>query len=293
MDRPPAASPHAARARPDHPLQLWQPRMHRVVDKRQENEESVTLTLAGESPAGGGCLPGQFNMLYVFGVGEIPISYSGPPRDDRRLVHTIRNVGPVSAALCRLTVGATVGVRGPFGTAWPLEDALGTAVLVIAGGVGIAPLRTALLQLIQDADRYPSLTLLYGARRPAELLFRDELAQWSAEESPLEVLTTVDHAPASWRGRVGVVPHLLDAIEFDAASTSVFLCGPEVMMRYSIRALEDRGVPASRLYLTMERNMKCATGFCGHCLFGPVFVCRDGAVFRYDRIAPFFHQRHF
>jgi NAD(P)H-flavin reductase len=267
--------------------------MHRVVEKRWETEETVTLTLAPQQSPGIACLPGQFNMLYAFGVGEIPISFSGPPGADQPLVHTIRQVGPVSAALCNLPVGASVGVRGPFGTPWPLEEAVGSAVLVMAGGVGIAPLRTALRQLIQDAARYTSLTLLYGARSPAQLLFGEERARWSADDSPLQVLTTVDHATAPWRGRVGVVPQLLEAIELDGAPLSVFLCGPEVMMRYSIRALEDRGVAASQIYLTMERNMKCATGFCGHCLFGPVFVCRDGAVFRYDRIAPFFRQRHF
>jgi NAD(P)H-flavin reductase len=228
--------------------------------------------------------PGQFNMLYAFGIGEIPLSISGDPADPARLVHTVRDVGAVSAAIARLAPGEMVGLRGPYGTAWPLEEARGSDVVFVAGGLGLAPLRPAICQVLAQRARHGRVVLLYGARSPRDILFSAELERWR-RRGDMDVAVTVDHAGTDWRGEVGVVPRLIARAGFDPAHTLAMLCGPEVMMRFSAMALQEAGVPAGRIHLSLERNMECAVGLCGHCQFGPDFVCRDGPVARYDRIA--------
>ncbi len=226
--------------------------------------------------------PGQFNMLTAFGVGEAAISVSGDP-ESGRLIHTIRAVGTVSAALTKLEVGAGVGVRGPFGVGWPMAEADRQDVILVAGGLGLAPLRPAIYRLLAERDRYGKVTLLYGTRSPEDILYRHELEEWRGRFD-FEVEATVDHALTDWRGNVGVVTTLIDRVAIDPARTLAMVCGPEIMMRFVAKALRDRGVPDTRIYLSMERNMKCAIGQCGHCQFGPVFICRDGPVFTYDRL---------
>ncbi|NHN77757.1 Ni/Fe hydrogenase subunit gamma [Azotobacter chroococcum] len=259
------------------------PQPWRVERRRRELIGAVTLELAPLAGARPDFLPGQFNMLYVFGVGEVAISLSGDTERGTTFVHTLRNVGAVSGALSRLEVGASVGVRGPFGRGWPLAEAEGADVLLVAGGLGLAPLRPALYALLARRERYGRVVVMVGSRSPADILYRRELEHWRRRPD-LEVLLTVDHADAGWRGHVGVVPALIPHAGLDPAKTLALVCGPEVMMRFTANALLAAGVGAGRIHLSMERNMKCAVGQCGHCQFGPFFVCKDGPVLRYDRI---------
>jgi NAD(P)H-flavin reductase len=224
-----------------------------------------------------GFSPGQFTMLSVFGVGEVPVSVSGPPRERRRIVHTVRAVGPVSEALARLQPGDYLGLRGPYGNHWPLERAAGKDVLVIAGGLGLAPVRPIVYELVAERARYRRASLLYGTRGPEDILFADEYAAW--RDAGIDVQVTVDHAGADWHGHVGLVTLLIEKAGFDPANTIAFVCGPEIMMRFAGKTLLDAGVAGTDIFVSLERNMKCAVGLCGHCQLGPLVVCRDGAVF--------------
>lgn len=227
--------------------------------------------------------PGQFNMLYVFGVGEIPISISGDPQHPGLLVHTTRAVGTVTKAMRALKVGDTIGVRGPFGSTWPVKEARGYDVVFVAGGIGLAPLRPALYQVLAQRDRYGKIVLLYGTRSPEDILFRSELEKWRSRFD-LEIYVTVDYANSKWHGNVGVVTRLIPKAPFDPLNTIAMVCGPEVMMRFTALELQKRGVPSDHIYISMERNMKCATGFCGHCQFGPTFICKNGPVYPYNQL---------
>lgn len=233
--------------------------------------------------------PGQFTMLYAFGYGEVPISISGDPAKPGTLIHTIREVGAITRALGRLKRGASVGVRGPFGVGWPVTAAEGSDVVILAGGLGLAPLRPAIYQILAQRARYGNVCIYYGARSPADILFLQQLQRWRGRFD-ITVEVTVDRAPADWSGRVGVVTQLLtrasSQVGFDPVHTIALVCGPEVMMRFCANALNEQGVGDERIYLSMERNMKCALGFCGHCQFGPGFVCKDGPVYRLDQIKP-------
>ncbi len=262
------------------------PRVAHVRRRRRDGPEVWTLEIEPDEEDGGGFEPGQFNMLTAFGIGEVPISFSGDPAKLTPLVHTIRAVGAVSTALARLGPGKPLGLRGPFGVGWPTKEAVGNDVIMVAGGLGLAPLRPVIYHLMAMRERYGRVTLLYGARGPKELLFRRELESWR-RRLDLEIEVTVDHAIGDWHGHVGVVPALLPRIEFDPAHAIAMVCGPEVMMRFTVAALRDAGLSDGAIYLSMERNMKCAIGFCGHCQYGPVFICRDGPVFCYDRIGKF------
>jgi NAD(P)H-flavin reductase len=262
------------------------PRPYRVLRRHQETADTWTFELEPASSGHAlGFAPGQFTMVYAFGAGEVPISISGDPSDDERLVHTVRAVGATSRAICSLEPGGMLGIRGPYGTAWPLAPAAGGEVVVAAGGIGLAPLRGALYELIARRDAYRRVVLLYGGRSPDQLLYREELEGWRVRPE-LDVLVTVDTADEGWRGPVGVVTTLLERADFDPARTAAFVCGPEVMMRFTAAGLVRAGVPAAKVHLSMERNMKCALGQCGRCQFGPVFVCGDGPVFSYESIEP-------
>ena len=261
------------------------PALYRVAAVHRELGDTVTLDLVpGPGATRPDFAPGQFNMLYAFGVGEVPISVSGPPDRGSAFRHTVRSVGAVSAALTKLAPGAAIGLRGPYGRGWPVEAAEGGDVVLIAGGLGLAPLRPALYAILGRRARYGRVALLCGSRTPSDQLFRDELERWS-EQADLQVLRTVDHADASWHGYVGVVPGLVARAGFDPANTTAMVCGPEIMMRFSAAALVQAGVAASRIHLSLERNMHCAIGLCGHCQFGPDFVCKDGPVTTYERVA--------
>jgi len=251
--------------------------------RRRVRETADTFTLEIEADDGGPLFqPGQFSMLYVFGTGEVPISMSGDPRRPGVLVHTTRAVGPVTRAMAGLRAGAALGVRGPFGTPWPLEAALGNDVVLVAGGIGLAPLRPLVYEVIARRPDFGQVVLLYGARSPDELLFGRELERWRA--AGIVVSITVDYATRDWPGHVGVVTALVPRAPVDPARTTAFVCGPEIMMRFAADALGRRGVPAARIFVSMERNMKCAVGFCGHCQFGPSFVCKDGPVLAWPRV---------
>jgi len=263
----------------------WAPATARVLRRHRETADTWTLELemAGDRPARP-FAPGQFNMLYLFGVGEAAISLSGDPAHGDRLVHTVRGVGPVSRGIGALSPGAAVGVRGPFGTAWPLEAAAGADVVIVAGGLGLAPLRPVLYRLLATRRRYGRIVLLYGTRSPSDVLFHRELQQWR-QAGDIDVRITVDHTRETWRGHVGVVTTLIKQAEFDAGSGVSMICGPEVMMRFAAAACRDRGFEDETIYLSMERNMKCAVGHCGHCQFGPTFVCKDGPVVPFSRVS--------
>lgn len=262
-----------------------------VTKTAKETGDTFTLTLASVEPNGGFLFaPGQFNMLYLFGVGEVPISISGDPADALRLVHTIRAVGGVTAPMKNLKKGGVIGVRGPYGAAWPVEEMEGSDVVIMCGGVGLAPLRSVIYHIIRNRAKYGRVCLLYGARTPDDILYRKELEKWRASLE-LEVLVTVDRGLAGWRGNVGLVTTLARKATFDPLHTHALICGPEVMMRYSVMELTRLGVPHDNVWLSMERNMKCGVGLCGRCQMGPFFVCKDGPVFRYPVIKDVFGKR--
>ncbi len=227
--------------------------------------------------------PGQFNMLYVHGVGEIPISISGDPENSEHLVHTTRAVGTVTKGMWKLKAGQQIGVRGPYGTAWPVIESVGNDIVIVTGGIGLAPLRPAMYAIMAQRERFGNVVLLYGARTPEDMLYKREIKKWRAEFD-LNVHVTVDRAAGGWRGNVGVVTSLIPKAPFDPYNTIALICGPEVMIRYTAMELQKRGVADDCIYVSMERNMKCGVGFCGHCQFGPKFVCKDGPVFRFDEI---------
>jgi len=252
--------------------------------KRVRWETADTFTLELDAAARGGFAfePGQFNMLYGFGAGEAAISISGDPGHPERLVHTVRRVGSVTQVLSRVKRGDLLGVRGPFGRGWPLADARGKHLVIVAGGIGLAPLRPVLLHALAHRQELASVTLAYGARTPADVLYPKELARW-AKRARVEV--TVDRSDPAWVGHTGVVTKLLADLVRAPASTLALLCGPEVMMRFAARELMALGVPESSVVISAERSMKCGVGLCGHCQLGPYLLCRDGPTFRYDRIA--------
>ncbi len=259
------------------------PLPYRIVERRQETHDTVTLALvsAGATPTPG-FAPGQFTMLYAFGIGEVPISISGDPERRDRIVHTVRAVGAVTRALCAAPVGTMIGLRGPFGSAWPVEAPRDSDLLIIAGGIGLAPLRPVIYRALQQRERYRRLSILIGARSRRDLLFADELETW--RERGAQVLTTVDVGDATWTGRVGVVTRLIREAEVRPHRARVMMCGPEVMMQFCIHSLRDGGFTDGDIYLTMERNMKCAIGFCGHCQYGHDFLCKDGPVLPLSRV---------
>lgn len=251
----------------------------RVLQIDKETHDTFTLSL--ETSNGNGqpsFAPGQFSMLYVFGVGELPISISGDPEEPGRLVYTVRSVGKATHALVTRKPGDSIGVRGPFGKSWPMTEARGKDVLVIAGGIGLAPLRPAIYHILRHRGDYRRLMVLYGSRSPRDMLYRKQLAAW-AYLPDTQILTTVDYGGLSWRGYVGVVTTLFRYVRLQPDRTTALVCGPEIMMRYVVRELESRGLRPPDIYLSMERNMKCAVGFCGHCQLGPYFICKDGPVF--------------
>lgn len=251
---------------------------------RDELDDTFTLEL--DPPTGVfEFLPGQFTMLYMFGIGEVPISVSGDPAQPTTLVQTIRGVGAVTNGLRKLQPGDVVGVRGPFGAPWPLDAADGHDIVLVAGGIGLAPLRSVIYSVLGNRQRYGRVVILYGARSPNDMLFTDELLEWGGRFD-VDVLITVDNADRRWRGSVGVVTKLVRRAPFDPHDAVAMVCGPEVMMRFTAQELEGRGVPRARVHLSMERNMKCGIGQCGHCQFGGRFVCRQGPVFVYEELAP-------
>jgi NAD(P)H-flavin reductase len=259
-----------------------------VVGRHEETHDTISVVL--DAPDGFEFRPGQFNMLYAFGIGESAISISGDPAEQGKLVHTVRKVGKVTAALHRLQPGDAVGVRGPFGTPWPVGLAAGRDLLIVAGGIGLAPVRPAVYEALANRERYGRVVILYGARTPGDLVFVDQIRQWRGRFDT-EVEVSVDSAGPDYRGSVGVVTRLIAKAGLDPGATIAFVCGPEIMMRFTAADLDGLGVDAEDIYLSMERNMQCAVGFCGHCQFGNRFVCRDGPVFPYASIRRYLDVR--
>jgi len=262
------------------------PVLARIIERIPESSNTMTyrLQLADLKVAASYRFrPGQFNMLYVFGVGEAAISISSAPDEPAVLEHTIRHVGSVTSAINRLSVGEVIGLRGPFGNSWPIAQCRGRDVLMVAGGIGIAPLRSAIHQLLRNRNDYRRLILLYGVRSPADMIFKHEVEEWSRRDD-FQVLTTVDYPDDEWIGPVGVVTGLLRRIRVDAARTSVLVCGPRVMNRAAAYSFLSHHVPHEHIFVSLERNMRCGIGQCGHCQYGPKFVCKDGPVFSYASI---------
>jgi len=253
------------------------PAAFRVAARRQDTGDTWTLALEGTAPLE--FEPGQFTMLGAPGCGEVPISISGDPAEPRRLVHTVRAVGAATAAICASEPGRVLGVRGPFGRPWPVDAIEGADVVVVAGGLGLAPLRPAILRLVARRARYGRVAVLVGGRTPDAVLYPGELERWGAD-------VTVDAAARGWRGRVGVVTKLIDLAAFDPGSAVALVCGPEVMMGFAVEALRRRGLATDRVHVSMERNMQCGIGHCGHCQLGPTLVCRDGPVYRWEELEP-------
>ncbi|MCC6900155.1 MAG: FAD/NAD(P)-binding protein [Polyangiaceae bacterium] len=256
-----------------------------ITRVHHETRDTFTFDLDARPRGGFRFAPGQFNMLYAFGLGEVPISISGDPLKPAVLTHTIRAVGPTTRGLEALKKGDGVGVRGPFGTPWPVDEAQGKDVIVVAGGIGLAPLRPAIYSMLSRRQAFGKLCIAYGARTPADILYEKEIERWRGRiDVDLEV--TVDRGDPDWRGHTGVVTKLLRRFELTPESTVALLCGPEVMMRFASRELEGLGVPSARIYVSMERNMKCGVGSCGHCQLGPSFVCKDGPVYPLTKAEP-------
>lgn len=269
--------------RPAHAFTM-EPVPYRVQSRVVENADSVTLHLEPVTAALPSPQPGQFMMLYAFGVGEVAISVCGLPAGGA-ITHTIRAVGAVSSALCAAEPGSTVGVRGPFGTSWGVSEAVGRDLVIVAGGVGLAPLRPVLLCALADRDSYGRVVLIVGARAEREFLYGSELAAWH-QDPRLEVHQCVDVPIHGWPGETGFVTEPLRRLSLQPHRTTAFLCGPEPMMRFSATVLLEKGVAAQDIRVSLERNMQCGAGWCGHCQLGPLLLCRDGPVVGYDIAAP-------
>ncbi len=262
------------------------PLPYRVVRKRKENHDNWTLELEPVDDAIEPLAPGQFTMLYAFGVGEVPISTSGDlERNGTTIVHTIRAVGAVTNALCAASSGDVIGVRGPFGNTWPVEEAHGRDLVVVGGGVGLPPLRPIVYHALHHRADYERVVVLYGGRTPDDLLFRKELDRWRGKLDG-NVDITVDAAGSDWTGKVGLVTKLIPSASFDPETAVCYVVGPEIMMLFTARALIARGVAADRIWVSMERTMRCGVGLCGHCQLGPTLICRDGPVYRWDELSP-------
>jgi len=267
------------------------PYIFRIRSRRQETKDTFTIELEPTEPGIEFKFePGQFNMIYVFGVGEVPISISGDPSVVSRITHTTRMVGVVTKAMGRLKKGDVVGIRGPFGSSWPVDKYTGYDVVIIAGGIGLAPLRPAIYYVLSNRDRYNRVVFLYGARTPEDILYKREIEKWKARFD-FEVYVTVDRGTSGWKGNVGVVTTLISRAPFDPRNAVAFVCGPEIMMRFSALELIKRGVGEDNIYISMERNMKCGIGLCGHCQFGPMFICKDGPVFSYNQVKNLIFKR--
>ncbi len=271
------------------------PREAEILERVDEAGSIFSLRLALTDPrarADYAFAPGQFNMVYLFGVGEVPISVVRLRGEDADFAHTIRPVGRVTRAMAELRAGDRLGIRGPFGRGWPLELAEGGDVVVITGGLGCAPAVTVVHHVLANRERFGRLVIMQGVKHSDDLIWAEQYARWR-EAPDTRVLLAADQARPGWTGQQGLITTLFDQAEFDRGRATVMMCGPEPMMVASARRLVDDGVEAGRIWLSMERNMQCAAGHCGHCQFGPRFVCRDGPVFHYPEVAGLLGVRGF
>ncbi len=266
----------------------------RIVDIQEEAYAIATYWIEFENEAlraSYSFRAGQFNMLYLPGIGEVPISMSSDPAQPERIGHTIRYAGNVTRAISRLQMGGVMGVRGPYGSAWPLERLEGNDLCIVTGGIGLAPLRPVIYHVLRRREKFGRVYLLYGARTPDDMLYTGEYEAWKQQD--IQLFLTVDRADPAWRGNVGVVPMLFYHLRLNPQKTAVLTCGPEIMIHFVIHEALARRIPKERIYVSMERNMKCGVGLCGHCQFGPTFVCKEGPVFPYAAIEPFFGVEEF
>ncbi len=262
-----------------------------IRDIKAEAYGISTLYLTAPGIVEQGFKPGQFNMLHLPGFGEVAISISSDPADRTMLGHTIRLAGTVTRAIGQLKVGSQIGLRGPYGNGWPLEEAKGKDLLIVGGGIGLAPLRPLLHHVARNRQQFGRVILLYGGRTPTDLLYEYEFPAW--REAGVEIHVSVDRADESWNGSVGVIPITFYRIRIEHRNTLVFTCGPEIMMRFVIFEALARRIPKESIYLSMERNMKCGYGVCGHCQIGPYFICKNGPILKYSEIEPYFGKENF
>jgi NAD(P)H-flavin reductase len=288
----PSPSPAGSRAHaPSSAMpEVMLPRAFRVVRRRRETADTVTLGLAATDGVALAFQPGQFTMLGAFGIGEVPVSISGDPAEPELLWHTVRDVRGITRHLVAARRDDVLTVRGPFGTGWQPLDGAGGDLVIVAGGIGLAPLRPAVLQVLADRERFGRVHLLYGSRTPADLLYRRELEGWRGRFD-VNVQVTVDAGTPQWRGRVGLVTALLERASFDPAGTLALVCGPEVMIRFVATGLTDAGVPPEAVRVSLERNMRCGVGLCGHCQLRELFLCMDGPVLGYHRVSALLSRR--
>jgi NAD(P)H-flavin reductase len=235
--------------------------------------------------------PGQFNLLSIPGYGEAAISISSHPKQTDLIGHTIRLAGNVTHAIDRLKVGDTLGVRGPYGSTWPLEKLKGYDIYIAAGGIGLPPLRPVIYHIMDNRADYGKVVLIYGARTPEDLQFTAEYDAW--EEAGIETMICVDSCDDTWTGLVGVVPMLFYRLKIAPKQSALLTCGPEIMIHFAAYEAIARKVPRKRIYVSLEKNMKCGFGSCGRCQLGPYFVCKDGPIFNYKRIGPYLEVEDF
>lgn len=273
-------------------MNAYLPREAQVVGRTQESPTVFTLQLQFTDDAPYSYEPGQFNMLYLYGVGEVPISIVEENLETGALIHTIRAVGRVTDGLARLQSGDRIGLRGPFGRGWPLQAAEGRDVIIVTGGLGCAPSVSIIHHIISYRERYGRLTILQGVKHADDLIWREQYDAWAAFPD-IEVLLAADIASHGWQGHVGLVTQLFDRVALDATESVGMLCGPEPMMNAAAHGLLERGMAADHIHLSMERNMQCAIGHCGHCQFGAQFVCRDGPVFTWPQVSHLLGRRGF
>lgn len=290
-----AVATHIAPHHAGHEDRLLQPDWAEVVKIVPEAEGISTFWLKFTDPEVQKryhFAPGQFNMLYLPGYGEAAISISSDPEaSDCLLGHTIRHVGNVTKGITRLKAGDVVGIRGPFGSSWPLEEVKGKDLVIACGGIGFPPLRSFIYHIMRNRSKYGKVTLLYGARTPKDLLYQNEYEVW--KQAGIDVDVTVDRGDDTWSGRVGVVPMWFYNLRVDPHKTAVMTCGPEIMIRFVIYEGLARRIPADRIFVSLERNMKCGQGSCGHCQVGPYFVCKDGPVFPFSVLEKFFNVEEY
>lgn len=259
---------------------------------RRETVETKTYTLEfAKQKRGFVFKPGQFNMISLPGFGEGPFSITSSPLQKGTFEHTIRTAGGLTKQINRLNVGSIVGVRGPYGQGWPVDLAKGKELLIIAGGIGLAPFRGLIEMIIEQRDSFGKVEIMYGSRKPENLIFTSDYDNWRSAPN-IRLFLTVDEVPedVEWPYEQGVVTNLLNFSKINSANALAFICGPEIMMRFIVRSLLIRGFTEENIFVSMERRMECGMAKCGRCMIGPKYVCTDGPVFSYAEVKTLPHN---
>jgi len=261
-----------------------------IIERIQESPSLFTLRLRFTDPSVHEAYqfePGQFNMLYLYGVGEVPISIISDPRDEHIYDHTIRAVGRVTNGLSILKQGDRIGIRGPYGRGWPLEQAEQKDIVIVTGGLGCAPTVSVINYIMRRRERFGMVNIVQGVKHSSDFIWRERYDQWRSAPNT-NVLVAADAGDAIWPWHIGPVTGLFDRLEFDSENVIVMMCGPEGMMRVVIHYMLEQGLSECDIWLSMERNMQCAVGHCGHCQYGDKFICKDGPVFCYEQVKDLF-----